>query len=206
MSYIDSIDHEYIGKIGYLPIYHPLEEVKGEKWGAYDFGASPKNLVLGGGSGEHPGLVIHNLPSVVAKYLYFNLTEEEEGLLTQEEEEYITDLYYTDEEEILEFCGWTVRQHSDLFKMASSELMAESVGDDEDVEDWIIRSIGELVFFSLPDLNPEHEKLVKIFSKFTINATMSNVVCIPPGYPTIGGRKIENSQIKWGIHRWPNTP
>lgn len=187
MSYIDSFDHEYIGSIGYLPIYHPLEEVKGEKWGAYDFNASPNNLVLGGGSGEHPGLVIHNLASVVTKYLYFNLTDEEENQLTKDEEEYILDLYYVNTYEILEFCSWSIRQYSDFLKMASSELLSAPIEDDEDVEDWIIRSIGELVFFSLPDLNPEHEKLSKIFSKFTINATMQNVVCVPPGYPKIGG-------------------
>lgn len=56
MSYIDGFDHEIIGTLGYLPIYHPLEAIEGDGgWGAYDFNASPQNLVLGGGSGEHPG-------------------------------------------------------------------------------------------------------------------------------------------------------
>lgn len=28
MSYIDTFDHEYIGNIGYLPIYHPLSTIE----------------------------------------------------------------------------------------------------------------------------------------------------------------------------------
>ena len=47
MSYIDSFDHEYIGHLGYLPLYHSLVEVEGDKRGSYDFSASPQNLVLG---------------------------------------------------------------------------------------------------------------------------------------------------------------
>ena len=48
MSYIDSFDHEYIGSLGYLQIYRPLQEIKGDKWGEYDFSAKPNNLILGG--------------------------------------------------------------------------------------------------------------------------------------------------------------
>ncbi|WP_417533835.1 hypothetical protein [Marinobacterium stanieri] len=51
MSYIDSYDHEYIGSLGYLPIYRPLQVIEGDKWGGYDFSATPDNIVLGGGSG-----------------------------------------------------------------------------------------------------------------------------------------------------------
>ena len=70
MSYIDAYDHEYIGSLGYLPIYRPLQVIDGDKWGGYDFSATPDNLVLGGGSGEHPGLVVHKPGSLVAKFLY----------------------------------------------------------------------------------------------------------------------------------------
>ena len=51
MSHIDSYDHEYIGRFMYLPVYHPLQEVERYKWGEEDFGFTPANLVIGGGSG-----------------------------------------------------------------------------------------------------------------------------------------------------------
>ena len=164
-----------------------------------------KILILGGGSGEHPGLVIHNIESVVAKYLYFQLSDEEENSLTEEEEGYVTDLYYANTDEILEFCSWSIRQYSDLLNMAKSDLLSCPLDDDEDVEDWLIRSIGELVYYSLPDLNPEHEKLAKIFSRFKMNI-MQNVVCTPPGFPKIGGRILKDGEIKWGVHRWVCKP
>lgn len=201
MSYIDSFDHEYIGNIGYLPIYHPLSTIEGDEWGAIDFGAAPDNLVLGGGSGEHPALVIHNLPSVVVKFLYFNLSEEDE--LTSEEEEYVNKLYYTEDDEILEFCGWSIRNFAELLTMSTSSLLGSPLKDDEPVEEWLMRSVGELIYFSLSDLNPEHEKIFNIFSRFSINANMQNVVCLPPGYPQVGGRLVKEGKITWGIHRWP---
>lgn len=202
MSYIDSFDHEYIGNIGYLPIYHPLTTITGDKWGAVDFGATPNNLVLGGGSGEHPALVIHNLPSVVVKFLYFNLLDSEEDDLTKEEKEYIDKLYYTEDDEILEFCGWSIRKLADLLTMSTSNILGSPLKDDESVEEWLIRSIGELIYFSLPDLNPEHEKIFKIFKRFPICAKMHNVVILPPGYPQVGGRIVKNGEITWGVHRW----
>jgi hypothetical protein len=202
MSYIDSIDHEFIGKIGYLPIYHPLENLEGEQRNHQDFSATTQNLILGGGSGEYPSLVFHKLSSVVSRFLYFNLTEQEMDLLSEEEEDYICSLYYVDTDEILEFCGWTARQYSDLLEMSRSKLLGTPLSEDEDVEDWLIRSIGELIFFSLKDLNPEHERLEAIFKRFGISAYMNNVVCIPPGYPKICGRVRNNGELQWGHHRW----
>ncbi len=41
MSHIDSFRHQLVGYLGYLPVYHPLEEIDG------DFRCSPRQLVLG---------------------------------------------------------------------------------------------------------------------------------------------------------------
>ena len=95
MSYIDGFDHEIIGTLGYLPIYHPLETIEGDGgWGAYDFSATPQNLVLGGGSGEHPGLVVHHLPTLAARFLLDSLTEAQAETLSRDESEYVDELYY----------------------------------------------------------------------------------------------------------------
>lgn len=204
MSYIDSYDHEYIGCLGYLPIYHPLEEIQGDDWGGYDFSASPENLVLGGGSGEHPGLVVHRLDSLVAQFLHDQVTEEDEATLSTTDREYLLELCYADE--VFEFCDWYVRQYANLAAMAASETFATPLEEDGQVEAWLAKSLGELVYYSLPALNPAQEKLAAMFSRFSIDATMRNVLCSPPGYPACGGRKIVDGEVSWGHHRWSVAP
>lgn len=204
MSYIDSYDHEYIGSLGYLPIYRPLQVIEGDKWGGYDFSATPNNLILGGGSGEHPGLVVHKLGSLAAKFLYDQISDEEEESISKEDMDYVIDQCYADD--ILEFCSWSIRQYASLKEMAESITFTTPLGEDEEVEEWLCKSLGELIYFSLFELNPEHNKLKGIFGRFEIQASMQNIACVPPGYPRCGGRRVENGELKWGLHRWPAKP
>jgi len=200
MSYIDSHDHEYIGCLGYLPIYRPLQNIEGDKWEGYYFSANPRNLILGGGCGEHPGLIVHKLECIAAKFLYDQITEEEEEKISKKDTDYLIDLCYADE--ILEFCSWSVNNYASLKEMAGSTTFITPLGEDEEVEEWLCKSLGELVFFSLRDLNPEYEKLLEIFGPFGIEATMRNVACPPPDFPACGGRRISNGKVVWGLNRW----
>ena len=200
MSYIDCYDHEYIGCLGYLPIYRPLHNIDGEAWGGHDFSATPKNLILGGGSGEHPGLVVHKLQSLVATFLYDQITETDEEQISKCDSDYLIDLCYS--EQILEFCGWSINQYAALKQMAQSATFMTPLKEDEEVEQWLCKSLGELVFFSLHDLNPEHDRLANIFRPFDITATMRNVLCPPPGFPKCGGRKVVDGKVSWGLYRW----
>ena len=170
MSYIDCFDHEYIGSLGYLPIYRPLQVIEGDGWGSYDFSASPKNLVLGGGSGEHPGLVIHKLESLVANFLYLQINDEKEAKISKENIDYITNICY--ENDVLEFCGWSIRQYVSLTEMAKSTAFTIPLKEGEEVEDWLCKSIGELIYFSLHELNPEHEKLSSIFVSVNLSSSL----------------------------------
>ncbi|HEY9117544.1 MAG TPA: hypothetical protein VIN11_06945, partial [Roseivirga sp.] len=175
MSHIDSYDHEYVGHLGYLPIYHPLQEIERGRWGDYDFGADPTNLILGGGSGEHPGLVLHKLECFVTKFLLDQISDEEEAALSEDDKEYIINLAFINYAEIFEFCEWRIDDISSFHKMAKSDAMRSPVAKDETVEEWLMKSIGELVYYSLPELNPEHDRLQKIFADFTIFPIMRNV-------------------------------
>jgi len=63
MSHIDSYKHEIVGLFGCLPVYHPLGDIPAppDNWPEYDFGYTTEQLVIGGGPGEHLGLVLQAL-------------------------------------------------------------------------------------------------------------------------------------------------
>ncbi len=204
MSFIDSYDHEYIGTLGYLPIYHPLQKIT--KSVDYDFNASPNNLVLGGGSGEHPALVVHKLECIAAHFLYEQLTDDEDEQLSNIDTEYLDALVCEPLDSIFEFCDWSIKDYTSLTQMVKSTAFMSPLGEDQEVENWLCQSLGELIYFSLPDLNPEHERLESIFKNFEIHANVENVRCSPPGYPAPGGRKLVNGKLIFGIHRWHLTP
>lgn len=58
MSYIDTFDNEFVGYFGGIAVYRPLEVVPAHPDDPQDFGCGPENLVIGGGRGEHPGIVV----------------------------------------------------------------------------------------------------------------------------------------------------
>lgn len=157
-------------------------------------------IVLGGGSGEHPALVLHQPEALAVRFLYDQITEDEAQTLDQADRAYLDDLYFSDR--ILEFCQWNVRHYADLQKMAESSSFLNPLVQDQSVEQWLERSMGELIHYALPDLNPGHQKQVGIVARFDIRPTMRNVAIVPPGYPHCGGRTVKNGRMKWGQHRW----
>jgi hypothetical protein len=67
MSYIDTISHSVVGTFAGVSVYHPLQNLDEER--KDEFSATPKNLVIGGGSGEHPGMVVQDLDFCVLEFL-----------------------------------------------------------------------------------------------------------------------------------------
>ncbi len=211
MSHIDSIKHELVGHLNGLPIYHPLEDSPRATWGDPDFSCGKSNLVLGGGSGEHPGLVIHNLPALVCKYLLYEIAECEA---------LFSDRYKAPAEEAqdqlleiahagipaLEFCGWTMQDHKKFIESAMSNVNRSPLKQDGGAEAWIEHSIGEFVYFSLAALNPRHDeiqKLIKRYFHWEVGCFMCNVTCPPPGY--FKGRQEALKSLthpEYGFFRW----
>lgn len=201
MSHIDSYDHEFLGKFAYLPVYHPLQEVDRYEWGEEDFGFTPANLILGGGSGEHPGLVIHKLECCVARFLIGFLSEKDFNTLTKEGQEYLRSLASTPTTALLEYCGWTKEHHQRFETAVHSEAVNGPVAG-EDLQDWLAANVGEFVYFSLPELNPEQARMKALMRPFQLYGRYVNFLCVPPGYPPEGGRKVVDNQVVWGNHRW----
>lgn len=215
MSYIDTFKHELLGFLNGLPIYHPLETVIAGKWGDYDFSCSPENLILGGGVGEHPGLVIHRLDIVVAKYLlhdleqtnkYYSNDSSEYSSLVQSLENFLIDIAYPEKDtNTLEFCRWSMQEISHFVHLAKSPLNCAPFGKDYgSVEEWIELSIGEFVYFSLRDLNPRHTEIEAVLSdKWDVGYCMKNVTCPPPNYIKTKKQSLSDTAFKLtGFFRW----
>lgn len=200
MSHIDSYDHEYIGRFLYLPVYHPTDTSEAS-WGDEDFGFSPANLVLGGGSGEHPGLVVHRLDACVARFLIDSLSDSDYEKLSEDDRYYLNELSLLPYQQILEYCGWYT-SHFARFHEAVNSPTCFGPREDEHIEDWLMSNIGELVYFALLELNPEQKRMKEMVAPFRVEAVHTNVLCVPPGYPPEGGRKVVNNEVIWGNHRW----
>ncbi len=200
MSYIDSFDHEFVGFFAYLPIYHPLQAFEGDGRGAEDFGGNPENLILGGGSGEHPGLVLHRLESMVATFLSDQLSQEDEIEIGEDAMEWLDELAWPDYQEVLEFCGW---QAEDMYRLVE---YSEGKRFDLSVENWILCGLGEFVFFSMPEVNPVHDQLSQAVASIEIVNKWNAVHLPPPGYPRIYGRKVVDGKLVHGIYRFEPDP
>ncbi len=213
MSYIDTIKHELVGYINGLPIYHPVEAVKYGGWGDYNFSCNPENLVIGGGAGEHPALVIHNLGSLAASYILLCIERHSEyfaDTFTAPPEETInrlSDIAF-DSGEHLEFCHWSMTHFRDFVELAKSPLHATPLLEKQTPEGWIKKSIGEFVYFSLPELNSFHEEINNLpgIEGWFPGYWMSNVTCPPPNYIKSKKESLRGSGFKeHGFFRWDYT-
>ena len=200
MSYIDTFDHEYLGVLGYLPIYHPLVSVAGGH-SEDDFSCAPSDLVLGGGGGEHPGLVVRHLECSVACFLLEFVSEDDESGIDPNAVRWLQDALCESRTAALNFFGWSIRDMARLLEMAKSDLHSSPLREDQSVEDWILTSIGEFVFYSLADLNPVPLEILAAFTSIA-RPIVNNVRCQPPGYPCEFGRRVVDGGLKWGVSRW----
>ena len=173
MSHIDSFKHEIVGHLGYLPVYHPLEEIDG------DFVCDTNQLVIGGGSGEHPALVIENLASAVAYFLNEEIGEIKE---LKSWEAIIAPFINYNLSDLLTFYEWDIARYSSFHEMSKSDALP-SPSNGNDIERWLVLGIGEFVFFSLPHLAEElMSKLDNPYKHFR-HMRYNNIMVIPPNFP-----------------------
>ncbi|MEM6551658.1 MAG: hypothetical protein AAF750_05980 [Planctomycetota bacterium] len=199
MSFIDNYEHEYVGHFGHLPIYHPTEVIDGP-----DFQADPSNLVLGGGSGEHPALVIHHLEQLAFAFLCDQLPEgtvkKFQAVLRENR------IVQPEIESCLRFHDWHVAAYVELAKFVAKKTNASDDISGFDTEEWLLLALGEFVWFSLPDLieGPQRERLLELGNASThpIINKFDGVHLLPPGYPLSYGKIRQGETTKYGHSRW----
>lgn len=210
MSHIDGIKHELLGYLNGLPIYHPLESMCGNAWGDYDFNCTPENLVLGGGSGEHPALVLHDLGGLAAFHLWDGIKQvkaenpEYHALPSQSTQNRLRDMVYRTDKH-LEFCDWSMQQIHAFVKHAKSPLNRTPFKPKQMmVEDWIRHSIGEFILYSLPELNPDYNEIIHLdgISDWMAYPYFCNVLCPPPNYAPSKKQTLHELLPERGFFRW----
>lgn len=204
MSFIDCFGHEYVASFAGYPVYHPLEKIDDE------FEAGPDTLLLGGGSGEHPALIVRNLEYVAAFYLDELL---EAACDPFDPEEIVGRSKILSEPctpyECLEFAHWNVETYAEFFKRCCAPTLACPYEKEEHsyLERWLVLNFGKLLCHSLPDLVPALTTDLKEawdFSRQQANL-LSNFVCNPPGLFAPGGRRVDGRPgeglLAWDITR-----
>lgn len=173
MSHIDSFKHELVGYLGTIPVYHPLEDIDG------DFVCTPDQLLIGGGSGEHPALVIESLVHTVA---YFLKEEIQHIKKLKHWAEIIAPYLNRSPDQLLTYYEWTEETHKEFAEMSKSDtLLCQRMH--FEIDDWVILGIGEFVFFSLPQFaNEIMSQLDNPYEEFH-HIRYNNIMVVPPNFP-----------------------
>lgn len=180
MSHIDSYRHEIVGLFGSLPVYHPLEDILASETGiAEDFGCTTGQLVMGGGSGEHPGVVLLDPQSAVAQFVY----ESGDFDLSDVQRSHLSDLIGLPPR--FNFVGWSTEDHHWFYEHCVSCALPNRFDPDDEtsLEDWLHLGFGEFVYYAMPQLSA---RLVDTFRPQQLDASRirySNITAIPPGMP-----------------------
>lgn len=182
MSYIDSYQHEIIGLFGGIPVYHPLEDIpepKGPLVGE-DFGCSRGQLVLGGGTGEHPAMVLRNPAGAVADFVLssgdFEVPSDVKTRLSKA----------INVDACLYFAGWSVEDYHDFFQICTNATLPNPFdpdGDDMGLEVWLHRGFGEFIYYAMPQLAADMVRLTTPLHKDRDRVHYNNILIIPAHMP-----------------------
>jgi hypothetical protein len=200
MSYIDAFDHELVGFFAGLPLYHPLEAVTGS--GGDEFGCTPRQLVLGGGSGEHPAIVLRQPPAAVAAFLQAALPPDAPAL-APESQQLLDDIPPFDE--CLHFAGWGIAEFVSFHDRCRTPTFVTSYNAEQDgaLEAWVLCNLGEFVYFAMPELAPEVQTQLADVCAQVRRPHYYNVQILPPGYGVPAGRhRTASGDVIWGNYAW----
>jgi hypothetical protein len=200
MSYIDTFDHELVGFFAGLPLYHPLEAVVGS--GGDEFSCTALQLVLGGGGGEHPAIVLEHPTAAAIAFLQAALPPD--GLALSAEAQQLMD-EIPPLEECLHFAGWGIATFVSFHERCSapSFVTPYRVTRDGALEEWVLRNLGEFVYFAMPELAPDMQTQLADVCAQVRRPRYFNVQILPPGYAAPAGRhRTASGDVVWGDYAW----
>lgn len=178
MSHIDSFKHQIVGEFGGIPVYRPLETIAG------DFECTENQLMLGGGSGEHPVMVLKNPLAAVACFLHeeiphLKLGEDMRALWESAIDSHIT----WDYSDILAFYDWDILTYHNFYEICTSDSLCNCYMDDISIEKWLVLGFGEFVFYAMPELALEIVSLLDRPYQYFHHIRYNNIMLVPPNMP-----------------------
>lgn len=199
MSYIDTFDHELVGFFAGLPLYHPLEMVAGA--GGDEFSCTPEHLILGGGSSEHPAIVVTQPRGAVMAFLQSGLPA---GIPIPAAELDVLDAAPA-VSECLHYAGWMVDDYVAFAERCSAPSFVTPYDSARDhaVEEWVLRNLGEFVYLAMPEPAPNVQILLPTICAQVREPRYYNVHILPPGYGAPAGRFHDaNGDVIYGNYLW----
>ena len=195
MSYIDTIQHEFLGYFGHRSVYLSLQDALGKRTD-FDFGCSKFDVIVGGGSGELPAIIFSDLDFCVSHFLleWFHLQDSiqgeetvfhrfiEAGINVTEVRDQLSQLADSKVSEKIAFAGWVAQDYCDSVGEYSSHHFNQFYNSKlVSFEIWLAQNIGELAFFSLPQHLKQTSKLREKI-RALVTPVFENILVPPSGY------------------------
>jgi hypothetical protein len=215
MSFSDTFDNEFVGYLGGIPVYHPLEVVPAlPDDDPLEFACGPEHLLIGGGSGEHPGIVVKAPGETVICFVRAWLGQT--PFLSPEERQALRPAveawpdapdrrrhprsYWR---QVFEFAGWRAADYVAFSTRCASRAFHRPFdpGQDGSLEQWLAASVGEFILLALPELAEDAVRRLGDLRRHVRGDLYKNILLLPPGYPVWGRREVD-SQVTWGISAW----
>ena len=206
MSHIDSFRHAIVGDFIGLPVYLSLEDMDG------DIRCPAHSLMIGGGSGEHPALVISDPCAAVARFL----DEELPSLrMSRKLREAWRDSYAShrqqDDAGILTFCRWTGDDHEAFRRRCETTAPCHSYGvyrAEKSLYQWLILGVGEFIFFAIPGLAPDIMTRLEAPYGYFHHIRYNAIMLIPPNMPVYanGGNAFKSIPIIGSLQSESDAP
>jgi hypothetical protein len=148
-SYIDAFDHEFVGFLAGLPLYHPTESIIGTAV-PDEFACETNQLVLGGGPGEHPALVLTDPGGASLHFLHFWLEVAPDGRPETPSVSLVGLPDAPPAAKCLCFAGWNMRTHAAFYARCQSCGIPTPYDEQRhaSIEEWLLGSLGEFVYFA----------------------------------------------------------
>ena len=193
MSHIDSFKHQIVGVFVCIPVYRPLVTIDG------DFYCDENQLVLGGGSGEHPALVLKDPEAAAAWFLYeeipgLNISEEEKTEWREKVSRYVN----RNVDDILEFYDWLEMDHRRFYELCTSDKVSSTYfGNERSFEEWLVLGFGEFVYYAMPHLAPNVVATSEAPYAPFLHTEYNNILLIPPNFPVYsnGGNAFKSELV-----------
>jgi hypothetical protein len=108
-------------------------------------------------------------------------------------------------DECLQFAGWGIADFVSFHERCSAPTFVTPYRREHDgaLEAWVLRNLGEFVYFAMPELAPRVLTQLTDVCARVHRPRYFNVQILPPGYGAPAGRRrLATGDVIWGNYAW----